>query len=169
MRAFPKLLLLTAAFGAVLLARPVLAGTAEDLDEDGVADDVDACLDTPTGDLVKDDGCSVCPCEGPAEDQPWASRQEYQQCVAVEVRARKRAGLMNRRAARAAVKTARKASCGDAALTRCCIFPDDDSDADTIVGQCKVVSVERCEQLSDQLDWAEDADPGSCVPNPCVF
>lgn len=170
MRAFPRLLLATAAMTALVLARPVLAGTTVDDDGDGVADDVDACLDTPAGDLVKADGCSVCPCDGPTEDQPWASRGEYQTCVFTEVRARKRAGSMNRKAARAAMKNARKASCGDAQLTRCCVYPSDiPDDADTIVGDCKVMTVDHCAQLEDTLDWAEDADPGSCLPNPCVF
>lgn len=170
MRAFPRLLLVAASLSAVMLARPVLAGTIEDLDEDGIADDLDTCLDTPPADLVDADGCSVCPCEGPSDGQEsWSTRQEYQRCVAEEVRARKRAGLLTRKEARAAIKNARKASCGDVALTRCCIYPSDQDDAETIVGQCKVTTVDHCDQLSDQLDWAEDADPGSCLPNPCIF
>lgn len=170
MRAFPRLLIVAASLSALMLARPVLAaGTVDDLDEDGVADDVDACLDTPAGDLVDPEGCSVCPCEGPSDEQAWSSRQEYQLCVSGEVRSRKRSGAMSRKDARAAIKNARKASCGDVALTRCCIYPSDQDDAETIVGQCKITTVDKCDQLSEQLDWAEDADPGSCLPNPCIF
>ena len=169
MRAFLRLLLVAASLSAVVLARPVLAGTIDDLDEDGVADDVDVCLDTPAGDLVGTEGCSVCLCDGPTGELTWSSRQEYLVCVITEVRARKRAGTMSRKEARLATKNARKASCGDVALTRCCIYPSDQGDAETIVGQCKITTVDHCAQLSDQLDWAEDADPGSCLPNPCIF
>ena len=33
----------------------------EDLDQDGVVDSIDVCLDTPVGDLVTWDGCTIVP------------------------------------------------------------------------------------------------------------
>jgi len=50
-----------------------------DLDGDGVLDVDDACLDTPTGEPVLDNGCSVeeqCPC-----DAQWKNHGGYVSCV----------------------------------------------------------------------------------------
>ena len=158
----------TIAFGILVLQPVGVAAALVDEDHDGVADEIDSCTDTPEGDVTTSDGCSACPCDAPSDGSAWDSRTAYLACVAKTVRAHKQAGAMSRKAARAAMKTARKSSCGDANLTRCCVFPSD-SDADEVVGKCKVVSVDQCDQMSEQLEWAEDADPGSCLPNPCVF
>ena len=65
---------------------------------------------------------------------------------------------------RAGLRAARRSTCGTSALTRCCVYADDDAD----VGACKMMSPDACDQLSDQVD-AEDEGSGSCLPNPCVF
>jgi hypothetical protein len=153
---------------AFVVTRPIGAADVVDDDHDGVADEIDDCTDTPEAEIVGSDGCSVCACAGPDENSAWASRDAYLGCVLNAARERKRAHTMSRKAARAAVKAARKSSCGDQALTRCCIYPAD-SEEDVVEGACRVVTVERCDEMSEQLEWAEDADPGSCLPNPCVF
>lgn len=159
----------TLTLGLLLLARPSIAQEMSgDEDLDGVVDGSDSCPDTPEGDIVDVTGCSVCPCEGPTDTSSWSSRGAYLGCITNAVRAQKRGRSMNRKQAVAAMKAARKSSCGDENLTRCCIFPADDM-SDTVIGKCRVVSVDQCDQLADQLDWAEDFDPGSCLPNPCVF
>ncbi len=153
---------------AMLLARPLVVLADEvDEDADGVVDTIDDCPDTPPGDLVSSDGCSVCPCEATVSGDPWASRDAYLRCVADELKARRRGRSINRKASRDALRAAKKSSCGNEDLTRCCIYPD--SDADTVVGQCRITTVDKCDQLSNDLPWAEDSDPGSCLPNPCIF
>ena len=156
------------AFGIVAIQPGSVAAAEEDQDLDGVADTADACPDTPEGAVTTADGCTACPCDGPTAGSVWESRGSFLACITDAVRGRKQARAMSRRGARAAIKAARKSSCGDANLTRCCVFPSD-SGSDTIVGKCKVVTVDQCDQMSEQLEWAEDADPGSCLPNPCVF
>ena len=76
---------------------------------------------------------------------------------------------MKRRAMRAAVRRARNASCGNAALTRCCVYVHLDLSADTNVGECRMISAEECDALTEQVDWSEDVGGGSCTPNPCQF
>ena len=166
---------LTGSFAAATFTLGILLGSpvgaiADDDDQDGVADELDACIDTPSGDITAADGCSVCPCEGPADGSSWGSHDGYLKCVADAIRVRKHDRTMSRKAARNALRIARKATCGNEALTRCCIFPSDQTEAsDTVVGKCRIMSVDQCDELTNRLDWAEDADPGSCLPNPCVF
>lgn len=149
----------------VATAPAVRAQVTEDLDADGVVDSVDVCPDTPTGDLVGTDGCSSCPCDGPADgDRAWAGRYEYFQCVVTTARALRDAG-MSRRAYRDALRHARLASCGDAAKTRCCLYRDIDDE----VGRCRIMDPARCDaDLMNHFD-ADDVDEGSCLPNPCAF
>ncbi len=39
------------------------------------------------------------------------------------------------------------------------------------MGDCRLMTAEACDALDDdeRIDWAEDEDNGSCLPNPCVF
>jgi hypothetical protein len=153
---------------ALLLAGSAFAQTA-DADGDGVADAIDQCPDTPPGDLVDGTGCSVCPCDGPTEGATWTSHADYVVCVVGAAKARRASGQLTRTKARAAMRQAKRATCGDATLTRCCVYPPD-SDADVVVGTCKIMSVDKCSQLEDDPDLDdEDTGPGSCAPNPCSY
>lgn len=156
-----------AAMALLLLVAAVPAARAQsiDLDTDGVADAVDVCPDTPTGDLVGADGCSACPCDGPADgDRAWAARYEYLRCVVVTARGMRDAGL-SRRGYRDAVRHARLSSCGDVAKTRCCLYRDIDDET----GRCRVMAADRCDaDLMNHFD-ADDVDEGSCLPNPCSY
>jgi len=155
---------------ALAAAAPAAAQVA-DGDDDGVADDVDQCTDTPAGDLVDATGCSVCPCDETAAGDAWTSHDDYVGCVTAEAKARRKAHTLKRRAMKLAIQRARKATCGNEALTRCCIYAHLDDEAEVNVGQCKLMSPDACDALSerDDLDYVEDAEGGSCTPNPCLF
>lgn len=69
-----------------------------DLDQDGVADAVDACPHTPPGEPVAADGCSIgerCPCEGPVADEPWRNHGDYVSCIARASREFEAAGIIS--------------------------------------------------------------------------
>ena len=164
------------AFGLAVLwavagAAPAAGQVDPDSDGDGVADAVDQCPDTDPGDLVDDVGCSVCPCDAPVDADAWASHDDYVACVTGAAKVRRADGSMKRKDMRNAIKRARKATCGNADLTRCCVYAHIDDNADVNVGQCRITTVDACDALSqrDDLDWVEDADAGSCTPNPCLF
>jgi hypothetical protein len=135
-----------------------------DSDGDGVVDALDNCDDTPPGDLVDADGCSVCPCDATVDGDDWGSHRDYVRCVASAARSRVQIGAFRPRDLRAVVKRARRSTCGNAALTRCCIYADEDAD----VGTCRMMRPDACDALSEHED-AEDEGNGSCVPNPCAF
>ena len=160
MRLALLLALLLAAAAPAMAVDP----SADDGDGDGVADAADACPDTPTGDLIDQSGCSVCPCDASVSGDTWSSHGGYVRCVLQESRQRVQDHVATKRAMRAAVRAARRSTCGSSALTRCCVYADDAAD----VGTCKMMSPDACDQLSDQVD-AEDEGSGSCLPNPCTF
>ncbi len=135
-----------------------------DADQDGVADAMDACPDTPAGDLVDATGCSVCPCDATADGTVWSSHREYLGCVVAAAKSRLRARTMRARELRKAVRQARVSTCGDAALTRCCIYPNEDAE----IGSCRPMQPEQCVALDGDQVVTEDLGPGSCAPNPCV-
>ena len=155
---------------ALAAAAPAAAQVADE-DGDGVADEVDQCTETPAGDFVDPTGCSVCPCDETAAGDPWASHDDYVACVAAEAKSRRADHILKKHAMKLAIQRARKATCGNEALTRCCIYAHLDDDAEVTVGQCKVMTPDACDALSDRddLDYVEDADAGSCTPNPCLF
>jgi cysteine-rich repeat protein len=136
---------------------------APDGDRDGVPDAQDACPKTPSGDLVDDRGCSVCPCAGMPGGEPWPSGRAYMKCVREAILARAKLGQLTIVEARAALREKRHATCGRAKLTRCCLYP---TAADTS-GRCRMMSPTRCEAVGVRLDMAEDLGPGSCMPSPC--
>ena len=121
-----------------------------DGDGDGISDASDACADTPAGDLVADTGCSVCPCDGGVSG--WASRHAYLACVRGEARFRMAARTMDASGKRAALKHAKRATCGRPGRTRCCL-PS---------GNCAVVSPRACLSRG-----GGDLGAGSCLPSPC--
>jgi len=140
----------------------------DDLDQDGVTDEVDDCDDTPLGDLVDAAGCSLCPCDESVDAEPWTSHQSYVACVITEAKRMRAARQLTRKQKRAAVKRAKHSTCGIEQLTRCCVYPDYADDADTVVGDCRIMTADECFDLGDRVD-AEDEGSGSCNPNPCVF
>ena len=141
---------------AAVLAGPIVASAQAppaDADQDGVVDTQDACLDTPAYDLADASGCSVCDCAA-------ESRRAYVRCVIAEVRARRIADTISRKAARLVLRAARSSTCGDDTLVRCCVaFPGQQA-------MCKIMVDSRCDEelLHTEVD---DLDEGSCLPNPC--
>src|SRR5205814_8843506 len=122
------------------------------------------CDDTPPGDLVDADGCSICPCETTADGDDWGSHRDYVRCVVDATRSRVQIGALRAREMRATVKRARRSTCGNAELTRCCVYTDEDAD----VGSCRMMRPDACDAFSDRMD-AEVEGSGSCVLNPCEF
>ncbi len=163
--------LLAAVVAALLTAGvpPVAAqGAGDDGDSDGVVDALDECPDTPIGDLIDDRGCSVCPCDGTAAGAAWGSRREYVACVKAESKQRRAVGLLRAKQMRAAIRAARRSTCADQQLTRCCVY----ADFDTEIGQCRLMTGAACDALDERLfesdGAADDEGGGSCLPNPCV-
>jgi hypothetical protein len=130
-----------------------------DHDGDGVPDAVDACPDTPPGDLVDARGCSICPCGGPDPRAEWAAHADYVRCVRAETKRRLLRALTDHRLARAALDTARRSTCGRTETTRCCLYRGPGDTA----GRCRLLAVPTCAGRAG----AVDVGPGSCVPSPC--
>lgn len=173
-RWLPLALLLAA---ALVAPGPTMAGPRPvagedggvDIDGDGVDDAIDECVGTEAGDIVDETGCGVtddCPCEMTADGELWANHGEYVRCVVQAAKVRRTGARSVRRGLKAVKKRARRSTCGQENLTRCCVWEDLD---DLAPGKCRKLSVERCELLGGQDDVAavEDMGPGSCEPNPC--
>jgi len=85
-----------------------------DSDGDGVFDVSDDCPETPLGDGVDGDGCSlaqICPCDG--GDEGWKSHGEYVRCVAEVANAFLDDGLIDRSERNEVVKAAAESDCAD--------------------------------------------------------
>ena len=147
---------------------PAHAGVI-DSDGDGVPDNLDQCPDTPPGDLVDANGCSFCPCDQQADGSDWTNHTQYVLCLSTASRNLTHEHKMTSRGRKALLKVARAASCGNPALTRCCIYVHLDPNSDTNVGTCKVMTPDKCDALNQKVDDAEDDGSGSCLPNPCTF
>jgi hypothetical protein len=127
-----------------------------DGDGDGVSDAIDACLDTPEGELVDAGGCSLCPCDGPRTGGTWKSRTDYLRCVRSTTRHAGQA-VTQRRAAKARARTS---TCGRRARTRCCLYSSpDDTD-----GRCRIMLASACAARTDAVDLGA----GSCAPSLCT-
>lgn len=166
-----RIALASAVLWAVSGAVPAFGQVDPDTDGDGVTDATDQCADTEPGDLVDPVGCCVCPCDGTTAGDPWTSHDEYVACVTAEAKVRRAEKTMKRLEMRTTIRRARKATCGDDTLTRCCVYAHLDDNADVNMGQCRVTTIDACDALGsrEDLDWVEDVDGGSCAPNPCVF
>jgi hypothetical protein len=144
----------------LLVASPARAQTT-DADGDGVADVVDLCLDTPYKDMVKPDGCSVCPCVA-----SWASHQAYVDCVSAEASQRLMSGKMTRTQKSAAVSAAKNSTCGTIpTATRCCTWRKLVYGS---LGVCSVIDPAKCSFVV-LGKWAEDRGQGTCYYNPCTW
>ena len=168
-----RFLLFPLAFAMTLALAPARSSYAQvpggDVDGDGVLDVDDQCPDTDLGDLVGADGCSLCPCNVASDGSEWTSHKEYVACVSAGAKSMKHTGLLTRKAMRDAVKRAKKSTCGSNVVTRCCVYTNLSSDADVIMGKCRMITPDECDGLSLEVDDAEDIGPGSCLPNPCEF
>jgi hypothetical protein len=145
---------------ALTVASPARAQTM-DSDGDGVADAVDACPNTPYKDLVRPDGCSVCPCVA-----SWSSHQAYVACVSYEATQRFMRGAMTRKQKDAAVSGATNSTCGVTPMvTRCCVWRK-------LVygsfGACTFKAPADCKYVV-LGKWAEDRGQGTCDYNPCSW
>lgn len=166
-----RLALASAMLWAVTGAAPAYGQVDPDTDADGVVDSLDQCPDTEPEELVDAVGCDVCACDGPNDVESWTSHEQYVGCVITEAKARRAAKTIKRPHMRQMIKRARKATCGNENLTRCCVYAHLDDEAEVNMGVCRVVTIDQCDNLSmrEDLDWVEDLDMGSCSPNPCQF
>jgi len=146
---------------ALLLVPGVHAQMVDD-DGDGIDDAIDECIDTPPGDMVDQVGCSVCDCDVAADGNDWASHGAYVRCVLHEAHARRAAGRLTRRGYREQLRHARAATCGNADVTRCCLYANANA-----AGRCRIVGWDACDADTQHVFDASDEDSGSCVPNPC--
>lgn len=90
----------------------------QDGDADAVGDACDACPDTGEAALVNPSGCSLaqrCPCDGPAEDEPWA-KGAYGRCAAQFARDLRRDGILSRSEAIDFLLRALRSGCGQTVL-----------------------------------------------------
>jgi hypothetical protein len=88
----------------------ILAGAGIDSDNDGVWDLSDQCSDTPAGEAVNGDGCSISqlvPCDG-----PWRNHGEYVARVIATVAQFQRQRLITKAEARDIVQEAARSDCG---------------------------------------------------------
>jgi len=147
----------------------VRAETPADFDEDGVADAADACPDTDSADLVESDGCVIVSCELGIDGSGWSSHRAYLLYIADWTKAARAAGRVTSREARELLRRARKSTCGNPELVRCCVFADFEDDA----GRCHIMSESACDARDDKLfesdGGADEEGAGSCLPNPCRF
>ena len=125
-----------------------------DRDADGLADDLDACPESPAADLVGDDGCSVCPCDADVNGVPWESRLAYIRCVREATRDRRADGGLTYDEGRDSVIHGLVSTCGRPELTRCCVARDEGD-------RCQITTPEEC------ASGGSDIGDGSCKPNPC--
>ena len=151
-------------------ARPVVSDPMLDADGDGVADADDQCSETEPGDLVDGQGCGLsdaCPCEETVDLDPWGSHTAYILCIKAAGKAMVSAGAHTKREVRRAVRRAKRSTCGNDNLTRCCVWTSN-ADGDSIA-QCMKVTVDRCDAYADDpnTDEADDIGPGVCDPTAC--
>jgi len=151
-------------------ARPVVSDPMLDGDGDGVADSDDQCPETASGDLVDAQGCGLsdaCPCEGTVDLEPWGSHTTYVLCVKAAGKTMVRSRTHTRREVRRAVRLAKRSTCGNDNLTRCCVYTS--NDAGDSFTQCMQVTVDRCDAYAadPNVDLADDIGPGLCDATAC--
>ena len=90
--------------------QPIVAGAGLDSDHDGVWDYLDQCPNTPPGEVVDTNGCSICqlcPCNG-----PWKNHGEYVKAVESVSARFVREGRITEQQRAAIVKQAASSDCG---------------------------------------------------------
>jgi len=86
-----------------------------DADGDGVADSLDQCPGTPTGEIVDAEGCSIdqlAPCSGPASGGRWKNHGQYVSTVARVTEVFLAQGLITVEQAEEIVAQAAQSNCG---------------------------------------------------------
>jgi hypothetical protein len=86
-----------------------------DQDGDGVGDSVDHCPNTPAGEIVDADGCSIdqiAPCAGPASGGAWKNHGQYVSTVAHAVEEFLAQGLISAQQAEEIIVQAAESTCG---------------------------------------------------------
>jgi hypothetical protein len=86
-----------------------------DQDGDGVGDSVDHCPNTPAGEIVDADGCSIdqiAPCAGPASGGAWKNHGQYVSTVAHAVEEFLAQGLISAQQAEEIIVQAAQSRCG---------------------------------------------------------
>jgi hypothetical protein len=86
-----------------------------DNDGDGIVDDLDQCPDTPAGEIVDADGCSVdqvVPCEGPVTGGTWKNHGKYLSAIRAVVTTFVEEGLLTESEAEEIFAAASKSDCG---------------------------------------------------------
>lgn len=134
-----------------------------DGDGDGVGDANDACPGTAPNDLVDATGCPVCPCEAMRDGTPWPSRFAYLRCVRAELRRRARLGETSRSLSRSLARHVRLSTCGNAELTRCCVY----GKAADAPATCRPMRPQRCDARRLRASRVVDRGPGSCAVDTC--
>ena len=89
--------------------------TVVDSDGDEVNDDVDACPETASAEVVNAGGCSVtqhCPCDAMRSGEPWGNHGTYVRCVVFETRRFAEQGLIAKRQRFDLVLEALRSRCG---------------------------------------------------------
>lgn len=179
---FPTILAALALLGAGTGGRVAAAGAppvtlaagvtdpALDTDGDGTLDIDDQCPETGAGDLVDEQGCGLsdaCPCDGTVDLEPWGSHAAYLGCVKAAGRTMVTEGAHTRKQVRRAIRRAKRSTCGNDNLTRCCVWTTDD--LGDPVSRCLQVTVDRCDAYADDpdTDSADDIGPGLCDPTVC--
>jgi len=70
---------------------------------------------------------------------------------------------------RVVLRRAKKSTCGNVDLTRCCFYPSLDKKRETGAGRCRIMHWRRCAKKIKRYGRAEDLGTGSCLPNPCMY
>jgi hypothetical protein len=86
-----------------------------DADGDGVPDSLDQCPDTPAGEVVNAQGCSIdqlVPCSGPRSGGRWRNHGQYVSRIARVSKKFVRAGLISARERGQIVSAAARSGCG---------------------------------------------------------
>jgi hypothetical protein len=89
--------------------------TGPDFDTDGVADATDRCLNTPFGEVVNAEGCSInqiAPCSGPAGGGTWRNHGHYVRTVAAASQVFLEDGVIDEEQQGAIVSRAAQSDCG---------------------------------------------------------
>ena len=96
----------------------VIPAPVLDLDQDGVADDVDKCPDTMMDSIVDARGCAIqqyCSCDDKKrhghESKSHGHNNDYRKCIAKTAKKFQRAGLIDKNQRKQAVKDARRKDC----------------------------------------------------------
>lgn len=90
-------------------------GCDDDIDGDGVSNQVDQCPETPLGEIVNLEGCSIeelCPCENDNDGNQWKNHGTYVKCVVKASKELYIDGLITKKEKKSLITTAAQSDCG---------------------------------------------------------